>query len=135
MTADPTGLAVPTHSAAGPAGEGRSTLPPALIRRMLMLAWHLARSNPLSARVTLGLNADCAALIAVRSLSDLDRLAESRPLWIRPRWERQSGVWRQLLEAALSDEFSRLRPLQLRGLQLLAAGFTAAAGRESLHGT
>jgi hypothetical protein len=93
-----------------------------LVRRMLVLAWHLARANPLAARITLGMSDACISLIAARSIAELERLAETRPDWVRPRWEDRPEVWRQLLLAAANGPELRLRQLQLRGLQLLASG-------------
>jgi len=101
-------------------GTGRPALASPLIRRLLVLAWHLARSNPLAARITLGMSESCAVLIAGSRLETLEVLADARPDWIRPLWEDRPELWRQLLSAALSEYDSRLRPLQLRGLQLLA---------------
>jgi hypothetical protein len=100
-----------------------------LVRRMLVLAWHLARANPLAARITLGMSDACISLIAARSIAELERLAETRPEWVRPRWEDRPEVWRQLLLAAANGPELRLRQLQLRGLQLLASGL--ATGRQT----
>jgi hypothetical protein len=91
-----------------------------LIRRTLVLAWHLTRANPLAACIRLGMNQECIELIAARSLHQLEALADTRPSWVRPRWENRVEVWRQLLCAACDDQSARLRQLQLRGLQLLA---------------
>lgn len=99
-----------------------------LVRRALLFAWHLARSHPLAARVTLGMSADCARHVAACRLHDLETLAERGPGWIRPRWERQPQVWRPLLGAAVEDNPARLRQAQLRGLQLLAAGRSVRCG-------
>jgi hypothetical protein len=44
------------------------------------------------------------------------------PWPISPRWESRAEIWRQLLEAAVCQRPARLRIMQLRGLQLLAAG-------------
>ena len=95
---------------------------PSLIRRALILAWHLARSNPLLARVALGMNERCMELIAACGLHDLESLAELRPAWIRIRWDDQPQIWQQLVQAAAAGQDASLRRLQLRGLQLLAAG-------------
>jgi hypothetical protein len=95
-----------------------------LIRRMLLLAWHLARSNRLMAAVTLGLTAPVAERIATTRLKDLDAIAERAPAWIVPRWEQQTGVWQQLITAACSEHPLALRQAQLRGLQLLAREHT-----------
>jgi len=99
------------HSAAGVA----------VVRRSLMLAWHLARSNRLSARVMLGMNPESADGIAGSALKHLEGLAELRPAWIVPRWEGQPLIWRQMIQAAIGGSDAALRRVQLRGLQLMAA--------------
>jgi hypothetical protein len=100
----------------------------ALRRRTLLLGWHLARAQPLAARVLLGMSSASAECIAARRLTDLEELAEGAGR-MAPRWERQPQVWRQLLRAshAAGEE---LRWTQLRGLQLLAGevGMCDAAG-------
>ncbi|HXL97526.1 MAG TPA: hypothetical protein VN925_04065 [Steroidobacteraceae bacterium] len=101
----------------------------ALVRRTLLLAWHLARSNRVTARVLLGMSALSAERIAACRLADLEALAELGPGWIVPRWEQQPNVWRQLIAAGCRGQPLLLRQAQLRGLQLLAragaAGGTA----------
>ena len=92
----------------------------ALIRRTLLLAWHLARSNRLMAGIVLGMSAASAERIALCRLRDLDMVAELAPLWIQPRWEQQPIVWQQLIIAACREHPLSLRQAQLRGLQLLA---------------
>jgi hypothetical protein len=92
----------------------------ALLRRMLVLAWHLARSNRMMAGVILGMNAASAQRIAVTRLRDLEALAEVAPAWIAPRWEQQPIVWQQLIRAACDTHPLALRQAHLRGLQLLA---------------
>jgi len=99
---------------AGPVGV-------ALVRRTLVFAWHLARSHRLTARVLLGMSAECAERIGASALRDLEAVAELRPEWIAPRWEGQPHIWRQLMQAAVDGREDVLRPVQLRGLQLLAA--------------
>jgi hypothetical protein len=94
----------------------------ALVRRTLVFAWHLARSNPYSARILLGMAAPCAPCVAASRLEDLEELAEQGPAWVAPRWEAQLQVWQQLVRAAGTGPVSQLRQAQLRGLQLLAAG-------------
>jgi hypothetical protein len=98
--------------------RGRSGV--ALVRRTLVLAWHLARSNRVTARVILGMSALSAERIANARLADLEALAERAPGWILPRWEAQPNVWRQLIGAACRGQPLLLRQAQLRGLQLLA---------------
>jgi hypothetical protein len=92
----------------------------ALARRTLLLGWHLARAQPLAARVLLCMSAPSAEAIAARRLTDLDELAVQEAGRIAPHWLRQPQVWRQLLHAS-HHSAQQLRSTQLRGLQLLAA--------------
>lgn len=112
------GSGVMDASARGGYFTGRSGI--TLIRRTLLLAWHLARSNRLMASVVLGMNAPAAERIALTRLKDLEALAELAPAWIAPRWAQQPIVWQQLIAAACADEPLTLRHAQLRGVQLLA---------------
>ncbi|MFI4867956.1 MAG: hypothetical protein ACHQDD_01215 [Steroidobacterales bacterium] len=108
--------------------SGRSGV--ALVRRTLVFAWHLARSNRVAARVILGMNARSAERIAASRLADLEAVAELAPGWIVPRWERQPNVWRQLLGAACRGQPLMLRQAQLRGLQLLARAVATRGAAE-----
>jgi len=91
----------------------------ALTRRTLWLGWHLARAQPLAARVLLGMSAAAAECIAACGLTDLEALAEQAAGRVRPRWAGAPLIWRQLLRAShAADE--QLWWTQLRGLQLLA---------------
>jgi hypothetical protein len=92
----------------------------ALLRRALLLGWHLARSNRLMAAIVLGMNAAAADRMAQRRLKDLEALAELTPPWMAPRWEQQPLVWQQMIAAASGTHPQALRQVQLRGLQLLA---------------
>jgi hypothetical protein len=100
------------------------------IRRVLMFAWHLARANRQLARVVLGMSPGAATRIAALRLQDMDWLAQHRPGWVRPRWEKQPRIWRHLLLAARDPDAGQLTQVSLRGLQLMAAnvpGVEAAA--------
>lgn len=92
------------------------------IRRVLVFGWHMARANRQLARVVLGMSPACAERISQLRLHDLDWLAQQRPGWVRPRWEKQPRVWRHLLLAASDPDGERLTHVSLRGLQLMAAG-------------
>jgi hypothetical protein len=98
------------------------------IRRVLVFGWHLARANRQLARVVLGMTPGCAARIAALRLQDLDWLAQHRPGWVRPRWEKQPRVWRHLLLAARDPDRNHLTQVSLRGLQLMAANVPGVEG-------
>jgi len=106
----------------GPGAEG-------FVRRVLVFGWHLARANRQLARVVLGMSPGCAERIGALRLQDLDWLAQHRPGWVRPRWERQPRIWQHLLLAARESDSDLLTRVSLRGLQLMAAGVLASAGR------
>ena len=92
----------------------------ALLRRTLLLAWHVARSNRLMAGVVFGMNPAVAEGLARRRLKELEAMAERAPAWMMPRWERQPLVWRQMIDAACAGQPSTLRAMHMRGVQLLA---------------
>jgi hypothetical protein len=117
----PAGLASGVRDGTASGSYFHSTAGVAVVRRSLMLAWHLARSNRLSARVMLGMDPECADGIAGSALKHLEGLAELRPAWIVPRWEGQPLIWRQMIQAAIGGSDAALRRVQWRGLQLMAA--------------
>ena len=94
-------------------------------------AWHLARCQGTAARLLLGIPAPCVELIAQRTLRQVRDLAEAHPEWLKPRWQAQPQVWRDLLRAAADGEPRALQRARLRGQTLLAAEarHTAASGR------
>jgi len=99
------------------------------VRRVLVFGWHLARANRQLARVVLGMTPGCAERLGRLRLQDLDWLAEHRPGWVRPRWERQPRIWQHLLLAAREADGELLTHVSLRGLQLMAAGMLPPAGK------
>jgi hypothetical protein len=98
-----------------------------LIRRVLQFGWYLARANRQLARVALGMTPVCAERLCQLHLHDMDRLAQCRPGWVRPRWERSPRVWQNLLSAAQDPDGERMACASLRGLQLMAAGVIGVA--------
>ncbi len=100
----------------------------ALVRRALLLGWHLTRSNRLAARVLLGMSGTVAQRLAISRLQELDALAERAACGVKPRWEQQPRVWEQLLRAARRGPAQQLRSAHLRGLQLLAAACGSEPG-------
>ena len=99
----------------------RSVLPTPLLRRVLLLAWHMARVNRTGARIALGMSGSCVGVVAGCRLPDLELLAERRPGWIRPRWDQHAPVWRAWLSAAEKESSRGLERLHLWGLQVVAA--------------
>jgi hypothetical protein len=99
----------------------RSPLPTPLLRRVLLVAWHMAGADRHSARIALGMSGSCAGVVASCRLADLELLAERRPGWIRPRWDQHEEMWRAWLSAAARESPRRLERLQLWGLRMLAA--------------
>lgn len=99
----------------------RSALATPLLRRVLSLAWYVARNNRMAARIALGMSAGCASSVARWRQVDLDALAERRPAWIRPRWDQHPDFWPAWLNAAAQEAPRGLERLQLWGLQKLAA--------------
>ena len=99
------------------------------VRGVLVFGWHLARANPQLARVALGMPPSCAERIGRLRLQDLDWLAQHRPGWVRPRWERQPRIWQHLLLAAREPDGHLLTQVSLRGLQLMASGVLATGVR------
>jgi hypothetical protein len=98
-------------------------------RRVLVYGWHLARAHRSVARIALGMTPICLARIAELSLRDLDWVCEQHPGWVRPRWEAQPLVWRQMLAAAVNADGTALQQASLRGIQLLAAGALGSQGQ------
>jgi hypothetical protein len=92
-----------------------------LLRRCLLFAWHLASTNRVMARVTLGMDTLCAEQLTQCRLRDLEWLAELSPAWIRPCWQDQPQFWQRLIAAARRDNRPLLRQLQWHGLTRLAA--------------
>jgi hypothetical protein len=84
-------------------------------------AWHLTRCQGTAARLPLGIPAPCVELIAQRTLRQVCDLAEAHPEWLKPRWQGQPEVWRDLLRAAADGEPRALQRARLRGQTLLAA--------------
>ena len=82
-----------------------------------MLAWHLARTDRDTSTVLMGLTMPVIDVLALLQPQQIDRLAERYFAHIRPRWEDQPSVWRQLLSTQTSSP-STGRAFTLRVLQL-----------------
>lgn len=88
-----------------------------LAQMTLILAWSLVRSNRDAAFVMLGVSPDCAEIIADLRLQELQRIAEERSAWIRPRWETRPDIWRELLGMANTVESPILSKFGALGLK------------------
>jgi hypothetical protein len=89
----------------------------ALARGTCLLAWYLIRTNPVAARLVLGVSPECAVLIARSGLTDLQEVAARLVLhqWITPRWHDRPDVWLRLIRLARTTGTS----VGIHGLQLL----------------
>jgi hypothetical protein len=97
-----------------------------ITRRMLVYAWHLARSRPRAACLVFGSTIPAVEALAACSLSALEAAAEGNAEALKPRWSHQVAFWRELLSAASAGADIRLRELLLGGIQRLAAETLAA---------
>ena len=92
-----------------------------ITRRMLVYAWHLARSRPRAACLVFGTSIPAIESLAACSLSVLEAAAECHADSLKPRWSLQVVFWRELLAAASGGADVRLQELLLGGIQRLAA--------------
>lgn len=104
----------PTVLPSGTAGLGR-----ALANDALNLAWWTARSDQRTAMLLFGLDPRVAAVIAALSPVEVRRITARSGNQLRPRWENNRGIWRDLLSAAISADEEALTDIHLYGIQLL----------------
>jgi len=90
-----------------------------LAHATLMLAWNSLRTDPLTARILLGMAQLVAERIARLKFEEIDRIAHKRFRHVRPRWDDRPAVWRRLLLAAQTNDAKLLGALNLHALQLL----------------
>jgi hypothetical protein len=93
-----------------------------LARAALLLAWNSVRSasDPAATRLLLGMTPEVSDVIATLRFDQIDRIAQKRFRFVRPRWDDRPAVWRRLLLAARSDDLKLMDAFNLHGLQLLA---------------
>jgi hypothetical protein len=89
-----------------------------LARGTCLLAWHLIRTNPVAAKLVLGVSPECAVLIAQSGVTELQEIAARLVLhqWIAPRWHDRPDVWRRLIRLARTTTDTSVGT---HGLQLL----------------
>jgi len=108
------------------------TLPEAVsvARSVFVYAWSLVLSHSAGARLVLGIHPHCAGLLGACTVPQVHELAERGAGWLRPRWLKRIGLWRQMLMAAAEDDAAALERSRMQGLQMMAAEARHAA----LHG-
>jgi hypothetical protein len=94
---------------------------PVLVRELMTLAWHVARTRRQAARALLGMESRHIEALARCSLRELERLVDTKAIDVRLRWADRPAVWKHALAVATEGSDEALVAVKLRGLQLLAA--------------
>jgi hypothetical protein len=90
-------------------------------RSVFVYAWSLVGSHSAGARLVLGIHPHCASLLGACTVPQVHELAEHCVEWLRPRWLKRIGLWRQMLLAAAEDDPAALERSRMQGLQMMAA--------------
>jgi hypothetical protein len=90
-------------------------------RSVFVYAWSLVGSHSAGARLVLGIHPHCASLLGACTVPQVHELAERCVEWLRPRWLKRIGLWRQMLLAAAEDDPAALERSRMQGLQMMAA--------------
>jgi hypothetical protein len=93
-----------------------------LARAVILLAWNSLRlgRDPAATRLLLGMTPEVSAAIATLRFDQIDRIAQKRFRFVRPRWDDRPAVWRRLLCAARSGDAGLMAAFNVHGLQLLS---------------
>jgi hypothetical protein len=91
------------------------------VRIAVFFAWHLSIMDPLSARLVLGLRRTTVEEFQTVTLDRLSAIAVAEQRYLSVRWQERPRFWLALTEAAAGTRGSRLRRVQLHGLQFAAA--------------
>jgi hypothetical protein len=91
-----------------------------LARSVIVLAWHVAQSQPERALVHFGLSEKTVHLFNTVDLLHLDRAATHACQFARPRWADRPSAWMYLLRQIQSENASP-RGETIYGIQLLGA--------------
>lgn len=89
-----------------------------LARSTFLTAWHLTRTDPVAAEISLGVSPACADVISALSMQEIDLLADQYPHWVQPRWLHRPDIWHRLVALAQRPPPIRLSAVSTRGLQL-----------------
>jgi hypothetical protein len=90
-----------------------------LLHEILMQAWSLAHAAPRSTRLFFGMAPEVTEAIARLTGEDLERVAQERAAYLRPRWEDRRTFWARLLDAAVGTNDAALVDVHLHCLSLL----------------
>jgi hypothetical protein len=110
-----------------PASWSVADLPPIdfeaadFVRLALFYAWHRVTSARSSARLVFGMHERTADALAASTVSRLALLAPAATRELTVRWGHCERFWSGLVTAAERHDSSRLRRIQLSGIQLGAA--------------
>jgi hypothetical protein len=87
----------------------------------LFYAWHLVQSNPLAARILLGMAEQTITAFRQISLRRLQQLASEQPELVTPRWPERTAFWQGLVNATEPGPNTRLEEIRSLGIQMIAA--------------
>ncbi len=96
-------------------------------RMVFVYAWSLVASHSAGASVVLGIHPYCASLLGACTVPQVHELAERHAAWLRPRWLKRAGLWREMLVAAAEEDAVSLERSRMQGLRMFAAEARDAA--------
>ena len=91
-----------------------------LAQAAYLFAWHLVRSDVITARLVFAMNSASASLMAQVTLTDIRAIAQEqvRNGRVRPRWQNRPDAWFRLINMARSPPRDDFATVTTRGLQL-----------------
>ena len=93
----------------------------ALAQSTFVLAWHLIRAFPDASKLLLGMCDPCVSFFQQAKVGDALELSERRYEWVRPRWELQPEIWRELIGLARYPPKLLSGSVALRAMTRIAA--------------
>lgn len=95
--------------------------PAAFTDLALFYSWHLVQSNPLAARVLLGMTESTLKVFRNLTLSRVQRIAAEQDQLVTPRWLPPTPFWRGLIEVFKRGPVERIEDVRLLGIQMIAS--------------
>jgi hypothetical protein len=95
----------------------------------IYLAWHVALSHRIAARVLFGMPEEVATQFAQAPLWRLQRVVLDYPELLAPRWPANPAFWPDLVRFAAARDTNKLTTTQLLGHQFIAAELSGEAPR------